>query len=461
MNCLQNNCTCANPRGNLVYLTKVFYDAEENASPILTALTTTTAGFSQQLSVGGSVCNNIASNCSSGCGNTCHNTGCGCGGSNNCGCGCDICQKICCCCCGDAGGCSNLTVTAATTFDITNAYVITRSFNLTTPTLPDDLAITVDGTAITDVTESGGQYVGDVSGIMGEITKCPCTSPCMNSCPGNFVLVSATGPWSLAATIILEGTIYEGGNACQFRLCFNTADGTPISVTGDSSFALCGVEIPCQVAGVSPSLLFDFDACASILNPTLTGAADGTITLSGSLVVTPQVRLRVTRPSLFNIDAKEVCMPCDDLGQCNACDPVEAGCLGSAASDCCCGKPTINRVGQMLSDSAQGTNCGCGNTQNSGCGCNTGCNSGCSNSNDCGCSCNTGCECGNSNNCGCSTDCGCNAGCGCGNSNDCSCNTGCECNSGCGCNDNVCGTNAARSIGNIACQCCETNGYSF
>ena len=70
MNCLQNNCTCANPRGNLVYLTKVFYDAEENASPILTALTTTTAGFSQQLSVGGSVCNNIASNCSSGCGNT-------------------------------------------------------------------------------------------------------------------------------------------------------------------------------------------------------------------------------------------------------------------------------------------------------------------------------------------------------------------------------------------------------
>ena len=157
MNCLQNNCTCANPRGNLVYLTKVFYDAEENASPILTALTTTTAGFSQQLSVGGSVCNNIASNCSSGCGNTCHNTGCGCGGSNNCRCGCDICQKICCCCCGDAGGCSNLTVTAATTFDITNAYVITRSFNLTTPTLPDDLAITVDGTAITDVTESGGQ----------------------------------------------------------------------------------------------------------------------------------------------------------------------------------------------------------------------------------------------------------------------------------------------------------------
>ena len=140
---------------------------------------------------------------------------------------------------------------------------------------------------------------------MGEITKCPCTSPCMNSCPGNFVLVSATGPWSLAATIILEGTIYEGGNACQFRLCFNTADGTPISVTGDSSFALCGVEIPCQVAGVSPSLLFDFDACASILNPTLTGAADGTITLSGSLdVYKRQVIYGTYDPRLYTCGLK-------------------------------------------------------------------------------------------------------------------------------------------------------------
>ncbi len=35
---------------------------------------------------------------------------------------------------------------------------------------------------------------------------------------GNFVLVSATGPWSLAATIILEGTIYEGGNALSIQI---------------------------------------------------------------------------------------------------------------------------------------------------------------------------------------------------------------------------------------------------
>ena len=83
MNCLQNNCSCANQRGNLVYLNKVFYDGQENASPIMTALTTTPATFTQQLSIGGSVCNN---NCGCGCDNNC-------GCNNNCGCGCN------CCCC--------------------------------------------------------------------------------------------------------------------------------------------------------------------------------------------------------------------------------------------------------------------------------------------------------------------------------------------------------------------------
>ncbi len=353
MNCIQNNCTCANQSGNLVYLTKVFYDAEENSSPILTTLTTSSEGFTQQLSTG-STCGNQSWNCSC-------DTGC------SSGCGCDICRNICCCCGNDS--CSNLTVSASTTFDVTNAYVVTRSFDLTNPTLPADLAITVDGTAITDVTESGGQYIGDISGIMSQITKCPCKSPCSGNCPGHFVMVSATGPWSLSAAIVIEGTVRNGGNTCQFRLCFNTVDGTPISVTGNSSFALCGVDIPCQAAGVAPSMMFDFDACASVLNPVLTGGANGTVTLNCSLVVTPQVRLRVTRPSLFDLNAREVAMPCDDLGQCNACDPSEAFCLRSSENDCCCGHPTVNRVNEILnSNNTDNTHsaatgccsCGCG-----------------------------------------------------------------------------------------------------
>ena len=105
-------------------------------------------------------------------------------------------------------------------------------------------------------------------------------------------------------------------------------------------------EIPCQISNMAPSLQFDFGACASILNPTLTAAEDGAITLSGSLVVTPQVRMQVLRPSLFNLNAREVCLPCDDIGQCNPCDTWEAECFNS--DECCCGQSSVNRIDELL-----------------------------------------------------------------------------------------------------------------
>ena len=157
MNCLQNSLTPAGRRGNLVYLTKVFYDAEENSSPILTALTTTAASFDQQLSIGSAACSPSKCTCQGGCHGGCH-------GQHKCQdtccqdpcCNMDNICKIVCCCCGN-DGCSNVTVNASTTFDINHAYVITRSFGITTPTLPADLAVTVDGVAITDVSQSGAQ----------------------------------------------------------------------------------------------------------------------------------------------------------------------------------------------------------------------------------------------------------------------------------------------------------------
>ena len=438
MNCLQNNRTLAGSRGNLVYLTKVFYDAEENSSPILTPLTTTATAFTQQLSIGQSACRQPSCGCKgASCPAGCYTPGCGdyggcerevsgCGAcASGCGaCGgracqnaCDVCQIVC-CCCGGNDGCSNVTVGAGTTFDVNKAYVITRSFDITTPTLPADLAVTVDGNAITDVTQSGGQYAGDVSGIMPEITKCPCSAG-QSGCPGRFVMVSATGPWSLTATIVLEGTLYDGGNACHFRLCYTTADGTPISVAGNPSFAICGAEIPCQMANVAPSLLFDFGACASILNPVLTAAEGGAITLSGSLVVTPQVRMRVIRPSLFNLNAQEICLPCDDLGQCNPCDPCEENCF-PAAADCCCGQPSVNRVDEItFADSA------CPVAHPSAC---------------------------PAERQGCGPECGCGGAAVTSGSDNCGC-----------ANDNL--IQPRRQNGGnfreITCQCCDTNGYSF
>ena len=410
MSCLKNNCTCKNRGSNLVYLTKVFFDAEESASPILTPITNSTE-FTQQLSIGGGchethpICCNV-NNCSCNC---------GCTTSTNC---CDMCREICCCCCNMGDSCSNFEITPCTTFEITNAFVVTRSLNIANPAPETNPVITVDGIPVTNVTSEGGQFLGDISGIMHEISKCPCTSPCTGNCPGNFVFLSVTGPWSLSATIVIEGKAYDNGKACNFRLCFTTLDGNPIPVGGNSSFAFCGTEIPCQTGGISPSLLFDFDACASLLNPVLTATTDCNVMLRGSLVVTPKARLRVTRPSLFNINALEIDVPCDDIGQCNACNPDEANCLTTSQDECCCGHPAVNRVDEMLSASRNSTEYHC-----------------------CGCECER------------ETDCGC----------------GCGKNCGCGCDEcktdstyhhnNICKDKS--NYAGITCQCCDTNGYTL
>ena len=56
MNCFETNRSCANGHnGNLVYLTKVFFDGQENSSPMMTSLTTKPGAFTQQLSIGGPV----------------------------------------------------------------------------------------------------------------------------------------------------------------------------------------------------------------------------------------------------------------------------------------------------------------------------------------------------------------------------------------------------------------------
>lgn len=305
MNCSNNGF---NNGQNLVYLDKIFYDNTEKASPIMTAFTTTADTFTQQLNVGNNSCScNQPIPVSNAC---------------NCNCCCDI------------------TIGTGTTFVVDNAFVIIRSYGLAAPDSITAADVTVDGIPITDLTVSGGQYTGDLSGLMAEITKCKCKSPCTNQCPGNFVMITADGPWNLLATIVVEGTLTSGGTSCPFRICFAPLEGEPIVVTGDSTFAFCGVEIPCQKSNVAPSLLFSFDACASLLNPAITvgGTADAPeITLTGSLVVTPQIELKTIRPTLFNLSAYEVDASCDDVGQCNPCNSYEAECF-DITDNCCCGQ---------------------------------------------------------------------------------------------------------------------------
>lgn len=340
MNSTQNNCKCSNPCGSMVYLTKVFYDAEETASPILTNISTTAATFNQQLTVSDDICPEAR----------CSERECGCQCERQCGCGCEP-RRSCDCCC-------NFELSANAKFNISNAYVIVRSFDLSAPGTITDNGLTVDGKPVEDIQATGGQYLANLSAVMSEITKCPCKSPCANDCPGNFVFASPQGPWNLAVTIVLEGTVHDNGTACQFRVCFTSTDGNLISVPGNSTFAFCGVDIPCQVAGVAPSLLFDFDACAAILNPSLEVVQSNgqyALLLNGSLVVTPRMELKVTRPSLFCLEAQEVDIQCDDIGQCDPCNEAEAECLDHG-DNCCCGQPR-NEI-----QPARGITCQCCST---------------------------------------------------------------------------------------------------
>lgn len=306
--------TC-NSYDNFVYLNKIFFNESENASPVMTAFETTAEGFTQQLNIGAMPVGNI--------------------GYKNAGCSCNNSQEYdysgCNCCC-------DVIITAGTTFNITNTYVIVRSFQPVDPAIITPTDITVEGLPVTAITVNGNQLVADISGIINQITTCACKQPCSEGCYGNYVMITADGPWELAATIVVEGTISGNGQSCQFRLCYSTDEETPITVTGPASFAFCNADIPCQISGLSPTLVFDFEACAKLLNPTIAvTCTDGVCTpiLTGALVVTPQINLQVLRPSLFNLGNLEVKLPCDDLGQCNPCNSIEAQCVDLSDSCCC------------------------------------------------------------------------------------------------------------------------------
>ena len=327
MNCQSNSF--ANPSGNLVYLNKVYYDNRGTSCPLLYNLTTSSETFTQQLSVGSLSSGSCNCNCGCGCNGGCGNNGC-----------CDPC-KACIVCCNCGSGCGDFTLTDTTTFHITNSYVTINNFDLGTGSEFTAADVTIDGFPVSGLSEVAGQYMADLGGIMSDITRCECVEkptcscrpydycnvPCDND--GHYFLAQAAGPWSLSATIVLEGTVSNGTRSCSFRLCMKTASAAGIPITGSSNFALYCVEIPCQTANIAPTLVFDFDACANLLSPEITVTCTGgscTLTLTGTLVITPSIHLQVTKPSLFCLNASEIQVPCDDVGQCDPCNPAENCC---------------------------------------------------------------------------------------------------------------------------------------
>lgn len=349
---------------NRVFLNKIFFEGRESSCPLIYSLLTDEANFTQTLSLGERGC-----------------------------CGCNI-------------NCDSK-------FTVTNSCVTVNSFTLTAASEFDAANVTVDGFPVTNLTLEDGLYVADVSGIMSDITKCPCAPVDMHlcdscgssdNCPGacenngSFFLAEAGGTWEAVVTIVLEGYVTTNGRTCDFRLTFKSRPNTFVGITGSNNFAVNCVNIPCRTQGISPNLMFSFDACAVLLNPVITlteateendtACADAiNLTLTASLVVTPNIFLQVIRPSLFALNATEIELPCDDVGQCDAYNAVQNG---------------------------QG-----------GCGCSQG--GGSQGGGSCGGSC--GCSCGSAGKAGTAT-----------------------------------GARTGRrpsAVSGIACQCCDTNGFRF
>ena len=335
-------CSCNGPGPapagavqNKVFLNKIFYESREDSCPLIFDLQADEENFTQRLEL-------------------CKTNPCGCGTGHdcNCRCGCGCGGDMCC----DSVNCDSK-------FTVTNSCVTVNSLRLSDDSGFTAADVTVDGFEVTSLEYADGRYVADLSGVMTEITKCPyapvdrhicggcgtadsCPAPCGNS--GHFILVETQGPWLAYITIALEGFVTTNGRTGNFKLTLKSKAGIPLTVSGSDNFAVNCAEIPCQAQSISPALVFDFGACAVLLNPEITAASPASgcpeavnLALTGNLVVTPNMFLQVIRPSLFALNAAEVCVACDDVGQCDRWDAVQcaAPCprdaVQFAACQCC------------------------------------------------------------------------------------------------------------------------------
>ena len=335
MGFLENDSNCTTE--NLVFLNKVFYDNTGPSCPLIVPLSTTSSGFTQQLIIG----------------DRNRDRDCECRRNRES----DFDE--------DWDRSWNRNITRCSDFNLCNAkFTVTNSCVTITSAVQarnssfDADDVTVDGFHVTDLDLQNGRYFADLSGIMSDITRCPCTPRCTHicddrcSCRNNcqddcnmdcdrdehFFLAEVPGPWELLFTIVLEGFVSNGNCTRDFKLCIKTRNDStgrcPVTVRASSNFGLQCVRIPCQSQGIAPALRFNFEGCAVLLNPIITVSAPSEedcpsrdVRVTGSLVFTPKINLQVVRPSLFALNAEEVDVCCDNLGQCDPCSPH---------SGCCC-----------------------------------------------------------------------------------------------------------------------------
>ena len=205
MNFMENDSNCT--MENLVFLSKVFFDNTASSCPVITPIVTNDRNFSQQLIIG-----DRERDCDCDC-------DCGCRGNRDC----------------DFNLCN-------AKFTVTNSCVtVTSALQASNSTFSAD-DVTIDGFPVTDLDFQNGRYFADLSGIMADITRCPCTPRCTHICDDrcdrnrdckkdcdchcdrddHFFLAKVPGPWELLFTIVLEGFVSNGSCTRDFRLCIKT-----------------------------------------------------------------------------------------------------------------------------------------------------------------------------------------------------------------------------------------------
>lgn len=363
-NCFGNNCGTsidihdiefANPAPNLVYMDKVFSRRNASSCPLITELDTSEGcedNFVVELSTYGGV----------------H--------TNECHCGCD-------------SGCNSLIIGTPPVFNVERSFVEIEYFNNYPPGHTECMHASFNGVHTCSIDYTNGRYLINTATINGEIQNSKCASQGLpTKC---FFLLQNAGPWQFRAKYILEGTVSANGKVCCFKAKVYSRDNTPNQTLPpclSSNFSIDDLSIPCTVDGISPDVLFQFNACANLINPRLILQNDGRgLALVTGIALTPTIQVEVVRRTLFNVNAKEGLQPCDgvspeeDFIMCDFDRNCNHGCHESCNDSCnnhcheSCNDSNHNHCHESCDDS-----------------CNDHCHESCNDNNNCNDNCNDHCH---------------------------------------------------------------------
>jgi len=267
-------------------------------------------------------------------------------------------------------GCSIIpcTLSPNAVFNIENSFVAVDFFGPANPASITPGQVTLDGFPVDTITFENGQFTARAPNAIARIQNRRCLD--LNLPTKAFFLINNAGPWVLRATYVLEGTVNTGGRTCRFCARFSNAPDAPntmLPAGSLSNFAVRDLALPCSINGISPDILFQFNAKVNLINPELTTdcgiiTTNGTgssrviinnvlanncrLVLTSTVSVEPVVHVQTVRRTLFCVNACEGLQPCqgsvfaaaiEDSRDCDigGVDRPDCRCRSGCRSDAC------------------------------------------------------------------------------------------------------------------------------